>query len=99
MLCLANTDSSYVGGSSDGIVVVDPNFADNETPTGTVDGSNKSFALAHSPNPENSILLYQSNQGAWMLLELGVDFTLSGNAIATEVSPPLNARLKAYYRY
>lgn len=51
-----------------------PNFADNETPTGTVNGINTVFTLAHTPNPAASLDLFKNGQ---LLIASGVDFTLA----------------------
>jgi hypothetical protein len=73
-------------------------FADNETPSGVIDGSNQSFTLAHAPNEPTSLLLYLNGQ----YLNQGVDYTLSGNVITMATAP--NAMFsglpfKANYRY
>lgn len=49
----------------------------NETPAGTIDGSNVTFTLAQVPNPTASLLLHYNGQ---MLFE-GDDYSLSGQTI------------------
>lgn len=51
-----------------------PNFADNEVPSGTIDGSNAVFTLAHTPNPALSLDLFKNGQE---MIAGGVDFTLA----------------------
>lgn len=49
----------------------------DETPTGTVDGSNDTFTLAGTPDPVGSLNLYRNG----LLMDPGVDYTLSGGTI------------------
>lgn len=70
------------------------NFADSEIPTGTINGVNSSFTLAHSPNPGASLMLIQDGI---LLSPSGVGFTLAGNHVTT-TNPPI-ANLLAFYRY
>lgn len=53
------------------------NFVDNETPAGTVNGSNKVFTLSNAPNPASSLNLFWNGQR----LVAGSDFNLSGLTI------------------
>src|SRR5579862_5942152 len=50
------------------------NFADQETPSGTINGSNTTFTLAHTPNPAASLTCFEDGveQRAG-----GADFTLA----------------------
>lgn len=73
-----------------------PNFADAETPSGTVDGFNKVFTLAHSPSPAGSLELF--NNGVLQHAG-GADYTLSGNTITFVLAPVLGATLLAWYRF
>ncbi len=52
-------------------------FADGETPSGTMDGNNAAFTLAQSPAPPASLQLYRNG----LEQMTGIDFTLSGNTI------------------
>lgn len=73
-----------------------PNFADDETPSGTINGVNKIFTLAHSPNPAGSLLL--SNNG--LVQDAGGnDYTLVGSTVTFVVAPSLGATLLAWYRF
>lgn len=71
------------------------NFADNETPAGTIDGVNVTFTLAHSPSPTGSLQLYQNG----LLLIQGTHYTLAGSTITLSVAPSVGDNLDAYYRY
>lgn len=74
------------------------NFADNETPSGTVDGANKVFTLAHAPSPSSSLNLFWNGQR----LVDGSDFTLSGLTItyaAGFAAPVAGDSYNANYRY
>jgi len=69
------------------------NFADSEVPTGTINGINSSFTLAHSPNPGASLMLIQDG----IILSPGTGFTLAGFHVTT-TNPPI-ANLLAFYRF
>lgn len=53
------------------------NFADEETPSGTIDGVNGTFTLLHTPNPAASALLVKNVS----VLTQGIAYTISGNTI------------------
>lgn len=53
------------------------NFADNETPSGAINGSNAVFTLAHAPTPAASLELTKNR----ITLIQGTDFTVSGSTI------------------
>lgn len=72
-------------------------FADNETPGGTIDGSNAAFTLAHTPKT-GSLRLFLNGQ----FLTLGVDYTLSTVTITFSTPPDAGFSglpFKAFYRY
>jgi hypothetical protein len=74
------------------------NFADNETPSGTINGSNASFTLAHAPSPTDSLQLYLNGQ----IQTQGVDYTLVGTTITFVTAPDVGFSglpFKAFYRY
>jgi hypothetical protein len=76
------------------------NFADSETPAGTVDGVNKTFTLAHAPNPPLSLLLFENIGGAGnYVLQVPAAYTLTGNSIVYAVAPTVGTLHKAWYRY
>lgn len=71
------------------------NYADNETPSGTVNGTNDIFTLANTPNPAMSLQLYVNG-----ILQLyGTDFTLLAATITFTNAPSTGAILTAFYRY
>lgn len=71
-------------------------FADDETPAGVVNGSNKVFTLADSPNPDLSLKLYLN--GSYQS-PAGEDYTLDGITITFVNAPLTNSVLRAFYRY
>jgi hypothetical protein len=64
--------ASYRTGTLSGV-----NFVDAETPTGTANGSNATFALANTPNPAGSLAVYRNG----LRVALNIDYTLSGSTI------------------
>ena len=71
------------------------NFAENEIPTGAINGSNVTFDLAHTPVAGSlKLFLNGARQAA-----VGVDFTLVDDTITMNVAPPTNSILLADYRY
>jgi phage-related tail fiber protein len=71
-------------------------FADNETPSGTVNGSNTTFTLANTPTA-GSVSLYMNG----MLQEAGSgnDYTISGSTITYLAAPISGDKIRANYRY
>ena len=75
-----------------------PNFADNETPGGTINGSNTLFTLAQAPSPTTSLILVLNGQ----VQTQGVEYTLSGSTITFATAPDSafsGLPFKAWYRY
>jgi len=70
-------------------------FVDDETPTGTVNGSNKAFVLANTPKSgsEKVFVNGQRMKGG------GEDYTLSDKTITFETAPPTNSIILVDYRY
>jgi hypothetical protein len=70
------------------------NVIDNETPTGTVNGSNTAFTLANTP-ANSSLMLFVNGQ----LQEPGTgnDYTISGAAITMLYAPLTGDKIRAYY--
>ena len=83
-------------GTSGPCASVSTTFIDGEVPAGTANGSNAAFTLANVPNPPTSLALFRNG----LLLEQGVDYTLSSNAIMFETGavPQSNDILSASYR-
>ena len=72
------------------------NFADAEIPSGTINGSNTSFTLAHTPSPTASL---QCKENGLYQRAGGNDYTLSGVTITYGVAPPTGATLICDYRF
>lgn len=73
-------------------------FADAETPSGAINGTNLAFTLAHAPNPALSLRLYKNG----ILLLQNSDYVLSGSAITfsdTTKTPHTGDSLIGFYRY
>lgn len=66
-----------------------------ETPSGSINGSNTAFTLAHTPSAATNVNLFlngvQQRQGA------GNDYTISGATITYLTAPPTGATLNAIY--
>ena len=73
-------------------------YSDQETPSGTVDGSNATFTLAHVPNPPNGLILFRNGVAT---MAGGFDYALAGNTITfvTAATPQPGDTLLAWYRY
>ena len=71
-------------------------FADSETPSGTIDGSNKEFTLASTPDAAGSLQLFLN--GA-LQAPAGEDFTLSTATTTFVNAPPNGSVLLAWYRF
>ncbi len=71
-------------------------FADAEVPTGTINGVNTTFTLAHTVSPAASLACYLNGvaQRAG-----GADFTLATATITYGVAPPTGSTLVCYYRF
>jgi hypothetical protein len=72
-------------------------FVDSETPSGAIDGANRSYTLTASPSPAASLALYRNG----VLMTQDVDYTLSGATIdfIAGVTPQPGDILTASYRY
>ena len=72
------------------------NFVWNETPTGTVNGSNATFTLATAPANSGADLELSLN-GVCLEPGAGNDFTISGTTITMLLIPQTGDKLRAYY--
>ena len=72
------------------------NFADEETPTGLVNGSNAEFILANTPSPASSLQFFVNGQ---LLTSGGEDFTLVTDTVTTVTAPPTGSVIRVWYRY
>ena len=73
-------------------------FVDAETPSGVFDGANRTFTLAHAPNPAASLMLVLNGQ----YLSQGTDYDLSGTTITFVTAPDAlfsGLPFEASYRY
>lgn len=70
-------------------------WSHNETPTGTINGINVTFTLAHTPL--SWIQLYLNG----VILEPGAgnDYTLSGSTVTMLFAPATGDKLRVYYIY
>ncbi len=71
-------------------------FADAETPTGAVNGSNDIFTLAHTPSPATSLIFAVNGQ---ILSPVGVDYTLVTATVTVNFPPPEGSIIRCWYRY
>lgn len=84
-----------LGGGGFSKIAMDGHIVDEETPSGTVNGSNDTFTLAFAPNPTASLKVYQDGQ---RMKGGGVDYTLSGRTITFTSAPLSNTILTCEYR-
>jgi hypothetical protein len=73
-------------------------FAWSEVPSGTIDGTNPTFTLAHGPNPANSLQFYKNGTR----MTAGIAFTLSGAVITYEsayIPGPGDTHIAGLYVY
>lgn len=71
-------------------------FADAEIPSGTINGSNTSFGLAHTPSPAASLNCFENGVSQ---RAAGADLTLATATITYGVAPPTGTTLVCYYRW
>lgn len=73
------------------------NYVQNETPSGSINGSNTGFTLANTPNTNvtNNVELYLN--GVMLEPGSGNDFTVSGTSITMLFAPASGDKLRAYY--
>jgi len=86
--------SGPCGGGGGG---VSGTFADGETPAGTINSSNTTFLLTHTPDPASSLTLYRNG----LRMTSGVDYSLAINTITFFIAstPQTGDQLVANYRY
>jgi len=70
-------------------------FADAEIPTGTIDGSNKVFTIANTPDPLTSLRVVINTTEK----TLTTDYALSEKTITMTSAPRTGAILRVHYRY
>lgn len=93
--CVRVDGSAGPCGSGGGGVAL--GFADAETPSGLINGTNSTFLLAHAPEPAGSLQLFRNG----VRMTQSVDYSLSGNTITFFVAsrPQTGDQLVAGYRY
>lgn len=67
---------------SPGVTIPTTVWSFNEVPSGTINGSNPVFTLAHAPSPSSSLMLFLNSS----LLTAGIGFTLAGNTVTMQPS-------------
>ncbi len=87
---------STSGVPSCGADAAGPNFADNEVPTGTINGSTTAFTLAHTPSPALSLNCFENGV---QQRAAGADFTLATATMTYGTAPPTGTTLICSYRY
>ena len=80
------------------ITVISGTFADNETPTGTINGVNDTFTVTTAPSPAASLQLFKNGQ---LMIPGGADYTLTTNSIVYVAGAiPITGDVhRAYYRF
>lgn len=91
---LGSTAIAYAQDTSGGLSSA--NFVDQETPSGSVNGSNTAFTLANTPSPSGSVHLFLN--GVLQEAGSGNDYTLSGTSITMLTAPLSGDKLRASYR-
>jgi hypothetical protein len=70
------------------------NYAENETPSGVINGVNTDFTLAHEPIA-SSVRLYVNG----VRFTLTTDYTVLGSVITLNTAPPTRSGIIVDYRY
>ena len=73
---------------------MDFHIIDDETPTGTINGTNKAFTIKNPPNPVSSLKVYLNGQR----MRITEDYTFSGATITFITAPPTTSILLVDYR-
>jgi hypothetical protein len=80
----APTDCVRVDGSSGPCGGILPNFVDNDSPGGIVDGANLLFTLTGAPNPAASLALYRNG----ILQKAGQDYSVTASQLTFLFTAP-----------
>ena len=75
-------------------IAMNGHIVDDETPSGTVNGTNKAFTILTAPNPANSLKVFVNGQR----MKLTEDYTFSGVTITFSVAPPSTSVVLCDYR-
>ncbi len=86
--------SGPCGGGGGGLL---PLYSDGEVPSGAINGLNTTFALANTPSPATSLMVYVNG----LLMDQGLDYTVTGATVtfALASTPQAGDVLLASYRY
>ncbi len=92
--CVLVDGNSGPCGSGGGVL---PEYSDNETPSGTINGSNTTFTLLNAPSPAASLQVYLNG----LLMAQAVDYSISNSTLTFAVAstPQTGDVLLASYRY
>jgi hypothetical protein len=90
------TDSDLVLKSSSSSSISNINYVDKETPTGTINGINKTFFLSSTPTLGSEHIYLNG-----LLQDEGIDndYTISGKTITFTLAPSNKSKLKCSYRF
>jgi hypothetical protein len=91
---LDTTDITWVQFNGSGSGLTDSEFVFNETPSGSINGSNTAFTLANTP-VSGSVQVFRNGQ--LQLSGAGNDYTISGATITYEYAPVTGEVLKVSY--
>ena len=69
-------------------------FVEDETPVGSINGTNTTFTLADSPNPVASLEVRRNG----LILTLTTDYSLSSDTITMVTAPRTGMTLRCDYR-
>jgi len=83
-----------VMGGGVGKLALEAKFVDDETPSGTVNGTNTDFVLAHTPLPPSSLKVFVNG----MRMRITEDYTLLSRTITFLTAPPTGSILLVDYR-
>lgn len=83
-----------IGGGGFSKIAMEGKFVDDETPSGTVNGTNKVFTIANIPNPPTSVKVYVGG----VRMRVTEDYTLSGKTITFVSAPETNSKILVDYR-
>ncbi len=74
-------------------------LVNGETPSGTIDGANKTFTLIAAPIVGAVTLIYTPTGEVSQLLNYGTDFTVSGSTLTLNTAPATESSLIAIYNH
>lgn len=72
----------------------DTYFVENETPVGSINGSNTTFTLASAPNPSGSLEVFVNGQK----MTVTEDYSLSEDTLTSVLAFPTGTILRVNYR-